>query len=216
MENLAKALVACMGDIDNVEKNSTVGSGNYSYKGVSDKDVKVTARRAMIKHGLSLIPTGVHNEIHVDRWEEGGRQKQSVFVEVKTTYTLLHISGESMEIAGYGHGMDTADKAAGKATTYALKYALLYLFMIPTGEIDDADKTHSDEMTAPPKNARRTTATPTAKPVPVAKPSLTPEHKHWDLIKKRLQEGTATVLQIEENYILSETVKEQLLEEVTI
>jgi hypothetical protein len=53
-------------------------------------------------------------------------------------------------------------------------------------------------------------------PEPVAKHDLTPEHKHWELIKKRLQEGTATILQIEENYNLSTTVKEQLLEEVTL
>ena len=53
----------------------------------------------------------------------------------------MHESGQQIEFAGYGQGVDPQDKSAGKATTYALKYALLYLFMIPTGKIDDADKT---------------------------------------------------------------------------
>jgi hypothetical protein len=85
----------------------------------------------------------------VSRWEEknnyGTKMKQSVFTEVKTTYLLIHTSGESIELAGYGHGVDSQDKGAGKATTYALKYALLYSFLVPTGSIDDADSTHSDE-----------------------------------------------------------------------
>jgi len=46
--------------------------------------------------------------------------------------------------------VDSQDKGAGKATTYALKYALLYTFLIPTGKIDDADNSHSDETPAPP------------------------------------------------------------------
>ena len=44
---------------------------------------------------------------------------------VKTKYLLLHESGESLELAGYGHGIDSQDKGAGKATTYAMKNALL-------------------------------------------------------------------------------------------
>ena len=69
------------------------------------------------------------------------KRKKEIFTEVKTKYLLMHESGQSVELAGYGQGVDTMDKGAGKATTYALKYALLYLFMIPTGKIDDADKT---------------------------------------------------------------------------
>jgi hypothetical protein len=30
-----------------------------------------------------------------------------------------------------------------------LKYALLYTFLVPTGKIDDADNTHSDEYETP-------------------------------------------------------------------
>ena len=53
---------------------------------------------------------------------------------------------------GYGHGVDSQDKSAGKATTYALKYALLYAFLVPTGKIDDADNTHSEEISTPKKS----------------------------------------------------------------
>lgn len=61
----------------------------------------------------------------------------------------MHTSGEYLTISGYGHGVDTQDKGAGKATTYALKYALLYTFLVPTGKIDDTDKDHSEDKEVP-------------------------------------------------------------------
>jgi len=62
---------------------------------------------------------------------------------------MLRKARELKWVAGYGHGIDTQDKGAGKATTYALKYTLLYLFLVPTGKIDDADNDHSDEKEIP-------------------------------------------------------------------
>lgn len=161
MKQLAAAILAVMDEVKGIEKSLTVGTGSNSYKGVSDKDVKHTIGAAMVKNGLCIIPTGVTSKTQIDRWEsdyQGNKQmKQSVHVECETKYLLLHTSGESIELAGYGHGVDSQDKAAGKATTYALKYALLYVFMVPTGTIDDADKTHSDEVPVP---AKRTTPVP--------------------------------------------------------
>lgn len=154
MENLAKAIIEVMKEVKSIDKNMSVGSGNYGYKGVADKDVKEKVGQAMQKHGLCMIPIGVENSLQIDRWEDQGKQKQSVMAEVKTKYLLLHTSGESIEVAGYGHGVDSQDKAAGKATTYALKYALLYLFMVPTGHIDDSDNEHSEEKPVPAKTTQ--------------------------------------------------------------
>lgn len=154
MKNLAKAVLAVMDEVKGVEKNMTVGAGNASYKGVSDKDVKTAIGRSMQKNGLSLLPIGVEDKVKIDRWEEvsqyGAKQKQNINVSVKTKYLLLHESGESQEVMGYGHGIDPQDKAAGKATTYALKNLLLYMFLVPTGTIDDTDTTHSDNIPTPP------------------------------------------------------------------
>jgi hypothetical protein len=43
---------------------------------------------------------------------------------LSATYTLWHESGEFLDIPALGHGTDPLDKAAGKATTYAMKNAL--------------------------------------------------------------------------------------------
>jgi len=149
MKNISNAIIAVMNDVNGIEKNSTVGTGGYSYKGVSDKDVKQTFKKAMAKQGLCILPIKVTPNHEVKRWTEKGKGKQQVFCSVTTKYLLLHTSGESIELEGFGHGVDSQDKAAGKATTYALKYTLLYTFLTPTGAIDDADKTHSQEIDVP-------------------------------------------------------------------
>lgn len=154
MKNLTKAVISVMKAVNGIEKNTTVGSGRNSYKGVNDKDVKAVYKKAMEDNGLCILPISINETTDVVRWEEktdyGMKKKQSVFTKVNTKYLLLHESGESIEIAGYGHGVDSSDKGAGKATTYAMKYALLYSFMTPTGDIDDSDKTHSDDVVKPP------------------------------------------------------------------
>lgn len=153
MKNLVKAVLQVMSECEGIDKGMTVGSGRNSYKGVSDKDVKLKVGKSMRKHGLIILPIDVKPIHEVSRWEEdsqyGLKQKQSVFTEVITKYLLIHESGEQVELAGYGHGVDSQDKAAGKATTYALKYVLLYSFLVATGHIDDSDNTHSDEVEAP-------------------------------------------------------------------
>lgn len=153
MKNIAKAILAVMNEVSNIEKSMTVGSGSNSYKGVSDKDVKQKIGASMRQHGLCMIPIGVLPNTTVYNWDadyNGNKlRKQQVFTEVRTKYMLLHESGESIEVQGYGHGVDTQDKGAGKATTYALKNALLYTFLVPTGEIEDTDKQHSDYYSVP-------------------------------------------------------------------
>lgn len=159
--NLAKAIISVMQEVKGIEKKSIIGTGDNQYKGISDRDVKKIIGDAMAKNGLCILPLEINSKLKIDRWDEedtyskstpkAKKSKQSVFTEVEPKYLLLHVSGESQVITGYGHGIDSQDKGAGKATTYALKYTLLYLFLVPTGEIDDTDRDHSDTKDVPKK-----------------------------------------------------------------
>lgn len=161
MKNLALAIIAVMKDVKGMEKNSRVGSGGSAYDGTKYKDVAEVFNNSMEQNGLCILPIDIEEETHIDRWEEedawskstpkAKKMKQSVFTKVKTKYLLLHESGESQELAGYGHGVDPQDKGAGKATTYALKNCLLYTFLTPVGKIDDSDTTHSNDIKTPQK-----------------------------------------------------------------
>jgi hypothetical protein len=196
MKNLAAAIIAVMKSVKGVEKNTTVGSGKFAYKGVNDKDVKEAYRWAMIENGLSILPLSVKENLTVDSWKDQyGKNKMSVFCSVSTEYLLLHISGESQVIAGLGHGQDPMDKAAGKATTYAMKYALLYTFMTPVGAIDDTDNEHSDDKEVP------KTQTKPRKEVP--KPRKLNEGEITKVIEWALRKN-ASIDRVKDFYILTE------------
>jgi hypothetical protein len=224
--NLAKAIISVIRAVKGVDKGVSVGTGLMSYKGVSDEDVKRAIRNEMAEAGLCIIPIGIDAKTRVDRWDETTtyngttqtKQKQQVFTEAKTRYLLLHESGESVELEGYGQGVDSQDKSAGKATTYALKYTLLYMFLIPTGKIDDSDSTHSDDNEAPKK--------PEPKPepksmsvilpdVPMALPELIPNTPQWIEAVKYLA-GTGTINGIKVKYLITpkneQKLKDQVLE----
>jgi hypothetical protein len=156
--NIYTAMVNVMNEVKNIDKSLTVGDGKASYKGVADKDVKMIIGQSMAKNGLVCFPISIEPTVKIERWNEtqtyNGQQyekvKQSIFTEVLAKFKIVHaLTGDSIEIVGYGHGVDTQDKSAGKATTYALKNALLYSFLVPTGAIDDTDKTHSNDIEAP-------------------------------------------------------------------
>jgi len=204
MKNLATAILNVMKEVKGIDKSMTVGTGNSSYKGVPDQEVKKIIGESMAKNGLTVLPIDVDAKTQIDRWEEtnqyGTKQKQSIFTEVKTKYLLLHESGESMELSGYGHGVDSQDKGAGKATTYALKYTLLYLFLVPTGKIDDSDNDHSDNKEVPKTQ-------PPVKKLPEMKTGTVA----FDSAKLKLSTGEITMSDVEAKFTVSAEIKNLLL-----
>ena len=172
----------------------------------------------MQKHGLCILPIGVQPRTEVNTWEEenqyGKKQRQSVFTEATTQYLLLHKSGESQVLTGYGHGVDSQDKGAGKATTYALKYTLLYTFLVPTGKIDDADNTHSDQVDG--RRANGTTAPAPQAPQPNGrKPELTKEHARYQEAVDFIAKG-GNMAEIEKKFVVPSALKGELLKDAKL
>jgi hypothetical protein len=204
MENkteIYKAIASVMKDVKGIDKSMTIGTGNNAYKGISDKDVKTVLGKAMNEHGLIMLPKSYDCSMQIDRWEEvdiysksnpkDKKTKQSVFVEVKAVYSIIHVeTGQSVDIPAYGHGVDSQDKAAGKATTYAMKTAALYAFFVPTGAIDDSDKTHSDNIETPPAK----TPAPASKTAPETKKKVETEEQFTKLVEW-IQSGKGTLEQ---------------------
>jgi hypothetical protein len=212
---IASAIIAVMESVKGIDKGMTIGSGNSAYKGIADKDVKIIIGNAMKENGLCILPTGVKKETTIQTWEEEDtwsksvpkerKRKQSVFTEVITEYLLLHISGESIVLKGFGQGVDPQDKGAGKSTTYALKYTLLYLFMVPTGHIDDADNHHSDDAKNPPTVIPPATLTKLPKP-----PKVIDEVALKAILKSDLKGLNATMVGITNKKVIATT--EQILQ----
>ena len=134
-------------EVMNLEKDMEVGSGNFSYKAVSDTQVTLAVKRAEEKNKIVSIPTSqelVNSEV-LKRLDKNNKETITYVDTIKMTLTIIDIeTGESIQVESFGKGIDSGDKGFGKASTYARKYALLNAYKIALGEDPDAIK--SEEM----------------------------------------------------------------------
>lgn len=111
----------------------------YSY--ASEAVLIHKVRKSMIKNGLSIVPRGV-GQRELRKYPTTKNGEMTVWAcEMK--FALLHKGGEQLECAVWVEAGDTTDKAAAKAQTMGLKYALRQLFMIETG--DDPDRERQEQ-----------------------------------------------------------------------
>lgn len=143
-KNLYEKIQLVSNEIKNIEKNMTVGKGNYAYKAVQDIDVTLEVKEAETKYGLISIPIKqelVKSEV-VRIVKEGGGETINYVDIVKMTLRIINLdnTSEYIDVESFGRGLDPGDKGFGKASTYARKYALLNAYKIATGEDSDENK----------------------------------------------------------------------------
>lgn len=141
--NLYQKIQAVSDEIMNIEKDMTVGKGNYTYKAVSDASVTIQVKRAETKHRVLSIP--IKQELisseTIKRMRDG--KESLLYVDnIKMTLRIIDLDDvkQFIDIESFGKGVDNGDKGFGKASTYARKYALLNAYKIATGEDPDAEK----------------------------------------------------------------------------
>lgn len=121
--------------INYVKKDKSVSTGAGSYKAVTHDQVTGMVREHMVKHGIVSYPVLV-DSISIPK---EGEAKQFRY---EATYDFIFVNideiTETLCIRIQAHAMDNADKAPGKALSYAKKYAILKLFEIETGEDEES------------------------------------------------------------------------------
>lgn len=128
--------------IDYVQKDKDVSMGTgKSYKAVSHDAVTALLRTHMVTFGIIMVPNFLDSELMPPDTAE---TKQRRYV---ANYNFQFVNADdpeqSISVIMEAHAMDNADKAPGKALSYAAKYALLKLFNIETGE--DEESRHQEE-----------------------------------------------------------------------
>ena len=143
-KNLYEKIQLVSNEIKNIEKNMTVGKGNYAYKAVQDIDVTLEVKEAETKYGLVSIP--IKQDLiksKISRVVKDGRGESINYMDiVKMTLRIINLENttEYIDVESFGRGLDPGDKGFGKASTYARKYALLNAYKIATGEDPDDNK----------------------------------------------------------------------------
>jgi hypothetical protein len=149
--NIYEKMALITAEIGVVEKNLEVPTGGKkSYKAVSERDVIDAIKPIEQKYRVYSYPVSrkiVDSDVLTKESEYEGKvtRTNTFFMRVETVYRFVNIDNpdEYVETTVYGDGIDTGDKATGKAMTYADKYALMKAYKLSTG--DDPDKEASPE-----------------------------------------------------------------------
>lgn len=144
-KNIFQRMSAITKEISAVAKNLQVGTGKNQYKAVGEADVLAAVKPIEEKYGVYSYP--ISREIvesgTMERENQYGKTIQ-LYMRIKTVYRFICIDNPDsyIDIVSFADGVDTNDKAPGKAMTYADKYALLKAYKIITG--DDPDQFASE------------------------------------------------------------------------
>lgn len=148
--NIYEKMSAITAELNAVAKNLKVGEGRNSYKAVGEADVLSAVKPVEAKFGVYSYPVKrevIDSDVITTKKTYNGDTSESsrFFMRVHTVYRFVNTEkpDEFIDIDTYGDGIDSGDKAPGKAMTYGDKYALLKAYKIITG--DDPDQTASEE-----------------------------------------------------------------------
>ncbi len=152
--NIYQRLLKITEELKTVEKNLSVPvTKNNSYKAVGERDVLDAVKPLEAKYGVysyaydrKIIDNGELTSTRKDFQTGEVKELKQLYMRLEVVYRFVNVDNpeEYVEIKTYGDGIDSGDKAAGKAMTYADKYALLKAYKISTGE--DPDQEPSDEL----------------------------------------------------------------------
>ena len=127
VKSLGTKLAEIMAEVERVPKNGR--NEHFGYDFATESDVTAAVRKGFSDRNLVFVPSVESVDWHGDR-----------LCTVHMTFIILDgDSSETLTFKGAGQGQDPGDKAVPKGITSAVKYALLKLFLIPTGDDPESD-----------------------------------------------------------------------------
>lgn len=145
--NIYEKMSAITNELGVVAKNLNVDLGKgKSYKAVQEKDVLDAVKPLEEKYRVYSYPKErkvIESGILEKEYANG--ITKNMYLRIETTYEFVNLDKpeEKVTMTSFADGIDSGDKATGKAMTYSDKYSLLKAYKIATG--DDPDKEASPE-----------------------------------------------------------------------
>lgn len=124
-----------MSEIGAIEKSQRNTHFNFNFRGIDD--VMNALHGPLTKHGVFFVP-----QVQASEVARGDKQWHAT---VTVRYEFFGPLGDSVTATVTAEGLDSSDKAATKAMSTALKYALLQVFCIPTEEQREIDPDRSSQ-----------------------------------------------------------------------
>lgn len=147
MLNLFQRINEIRKELPYIQKDKSVSTGTGSYKAVTHDQVTGMIRNALINHGVVCVPSLVTSSMQ--QIKQGNAEGKGSMWRYDATYSFDFVNIDDPQdrivITIEAHANDNADKAPGKAISYAKKYAVLKLFEIETGEDEESRYKEAEE-----------------------------------------------------------------------
>jgi hypothetical protein len=125
-KNVHQRMAEVMAAVTYIQKERKPGM-NYTI--VSHDAVTAKVRPALLEAGVIYYP------INVQSTQDGNRTQ----VHMTVRFANIDQPSDFIDVQSIGYGIDSQDKGPGKATSYAVKYALLKALGLETGDDPDHD-----------------------------------------------------------------------------
>lgn len=138
-KNIYKALTSIIGEVSAIGKNQKNQQQGFMFRGIDD--VMNELHTLFGKYKVVIIPEVVDYKV-----QEHTTSKGTLMYTTHSIIKFHFVADDGSEIVttNVGEAMDTADKGMNKTMSCALKYALMQMFLIPTKDIEDADRITPD------------------------------------------------------------------------
>lgn len=128
------ALCACMAEVEAVGKNRKNKEQGYAYRGIDD--LYNSLHPLFARHRL-FVTCDTLDLQRAERTTARGTTLYLVYGRYRVTFHAE--DGSSVSVECCGEAMDSGDKATNKASSAALKYALMQTLLIPTEDAKDSE-----------------------------------------------------------------------------
>lgn len=147
--SLVEKLAAIMGEVEYVPKRGW--NDFHKYKYVMEGDLTIVIRPLLSAAGIMIIPNVIEEDLVKEAvMERGGA---SHLCRIKVEYTVTDGKSE-IKFVIPGYGVDRSDKSVYKAMTGSMKYALMKLFEVETGDDPERESAADGHVNIEPSNAK--------------------------------------------------------------
>lgn len=132
--NIHQRLTKIKEEVAYIQKDKRV----ESYMAVTHDNVTASTREFFIKHGVLTVPHELESQV-VPTGTATAKGIPFIRFEAKYRIDFINIDApeEVVSVEYTAHALDHGDKAPGKAHSYAVKYAILKVLQIETGEEEE-------------------------------------------------------------------------------
>ena len=146
-KNIYQRINAVMKKISYVQKDKAISGGGQNYKAVTHDNVTAMIRGHLVEEGIVVQLEQLKGELLIRRDLTKDIKMHLYQGSYAISFVNIDDPQDKATVTIDAHAADNGDKAPGKASSYATKYAMLKMFSIETGENEESRNYEAPEYT---------------------------------------------------------------------